>query len=269
MDWISSRILIVGKTYPSLSHLHNEVACTGGILSETKELIRLHPIPFRYLSGEQRFKDFQWIRADIVPDSKDPRPGTFRVRLPSITLDGAIESSDRAMRRKYIVECTSLFSSKEALEIAHDKLHSSLGIVQPKSVSRCWLQRRTDRERHEWEEKQRAIMSQGVLVGDEPMAVEFPPVKFMIDWTCTDESCRGHSMGLLQWGIHELYRGLAGDPDRDRKTVDKMESQMDVSTRDVFFFLGNFRAHQGEFGIMQVVSLPKARADDPSQGQLF
>ncbi len=39
-------------------------------------------------------------------------------------------------------------------------------------------------------------------------------------WACDDERCNGHEMGLEQWGIHELYRKLTNDPQRDKKTVD-------------------------------------------------
>jgi len=37
-------ILILVKTYPEISTKYTETVCTGGILAETKELIRLYPV---------------------------------------------------------------------------------------------------------------------------------------------------------------------------------------------------------------------------------
>ena len=48
-------ILILVKTYPEISRKYTETVCTAGILSETKELIRLYPVRYRYLEGDNQF----------------------------------------------------------------------------------------------------------------------------------------------------------------------------------------------------------------------
>ena len=58
-------ILIVVKTYPEISTKYTETVCTAGILADTKTLVRLYPIRFRYFEGKQQFKKYQWIKADI------------------------------------------------------------------------------------------------------------------------------------------------------------------------------------------------------------
>ena len=64
-------ILIVVKTYPEISSKYTETVCTAGILADTKTLVRLYPIRFRYLEGKQRFRKYQWIRANINKASAD------------------------------------------------------------------------------------------------------------------------------------------------------------------------------------------------------
>lgn len=72
-----SKILIVVKTYPEISSKYTETVCTAGISADTKKLMRLYPIRFRYLEGSQQFKKYQWIRANIRKTSADPRPESY------------------------------------------------------------------------------------------------------------------------------------------------------------------------------------------------
>ena len=83
-------ILVVVKTYPEISRKYTETVCTAGILAETKSLIRLYPIRFRYLEGQKRFKKYQWIKADISKATSDPRPESFNIYPDSIELGDQI-----------------------------------------------------------------------------------------------------------------------------------------------------------------------------------
>ena len=55
------RVFIIAKTYPELSSKYGETVCTAGV-DEAGNPLRLYPIPFRYLSGPQRFKRYQWSK---------------------------------------------------------------------------------------------------------------------------------------------------------------------------------------------------------------
>ncbi len=67
------RILILAKTYPYPSTKYRETSCIAGI-NEEGRLLRLFPVPFRYLQGEKQFSKWQWITARIRKASKDHRP---------------------------------------------------------------------------------------------------------------------------------------------------------------------------------------------------
>ena len=86
---VTKDILILVKTYPEISKKYTETVCTGGILAETRELIRLYPVRYRYLEGETQFSKYQWISAKIAKSTTDVRPESFNIieNTPA-TIDG-------------------------------------------------------------------------------------------------------------------------------------------------------------------------------------
>ncbi|HEX6901266.1 MAG TPA: hypothetical protein VF789_16195 [Thermoanaerobaculia bacterium] len=262
--WEEKRILILGKTYPSYSKKYTENACTGGLLGDTLEMIRLHPIPYRYLEEGNRFSAFQWIRAKVTKHMSDPRPESYRIDDRDIKVEEVIPATEHRSRRRFLEKSPHLFRSLEELKDRQQREETSLGIVQPKEVIGCYLEKKSERERQEWLEKEREVLSQEVLFGEKMKPIDFVDVRFKVKWRCDDDSCQGHDMALLQWGIHELYRKLKSDPACEEKIINAMSRQLDLEERDVFFFLGSFRGVQYNFGLMDSYS-PKRQV----QPELF
>jgi hypothetical protein len=100
-DWKHERILILGMTYPHYSRKYQENVCTGAILSSTNEMIRIHPIPRRYMDA--KFKNFQWITARISKHPHDPRPESYRIDPDFIDVLEEIPSSKPEKRREILV----------------------------------------------------------------------------------------------------------------------------------------------------------------------
>jgi hypothetical protein len=262
--WEEKRVLILGKTYPAYSMKYTENACTGGLREDTLGMIRLHPIPYRYLEEGNRFSAFQWIRAKITKHTSDPRPESYRIDDRDIKVEEAIPASEHKARRRFLEKSPHFFRSLEELKERQQHDETSLGIVQPKEIMRCYLEKKSEKERQEWLDKERAVLSQEVLFGEKMKPIDFVDVRFKVKWRCDDDRCQGHDMALLQWGIHELYRKLRNDPDCEKKVVDAMGRQLDLEKRDVFLFLGSFRGVQYNFGLMDSYS-PKRQ----TQGELF
>ncbi len=260
--WEEKRILILGKTYPSYSMKYTENACTGGLREDTLEMIRLHPIPYRYLEEGNRFSAFQWIRAKITKHASDPRPESYRIDDRDIKLEEGVPASAHRVRRAFLEKSPHYFKSLEELKGQQQHEETSLGIVRPKEILGCYLERKSEKERQEWLEKEKAVLSQEVLFGEKMKPIAFVDVRFKIKWHCDDSRCEGHDMALLQWGIHELYRKLRNDPDRDNKVTRAMSRELDLNKRDVFFFLGSFRGVQFNFGLMDSYSPKRQDQDD-------
>ena len=75
---------IIGRASPEPSRKHIETVCTGGI-TENGEILRLYPIPLRYLESERKYKLWTWAKFEVQKNSSDKRKESYRVR------DGSIE----------------------------------------------------------------------------------------------------------------------------------------------------------------------------------
>jgi len=258
-NWQVKRILILGTTYPSYSRKYAETVCTGGILEDSYEMVRLHPIPHRYLEPEHQFKAFQFIKAKITKNLSDPRPESYRIEPNSIELQDEIPYKKYNVRREYLEKSPHFCSSVEELIDRQAKFGISLGIVKPKKIIDCKIELRPEDKRVEWEEKEKSILSQKDLFEYNFKPIDFPEAQFFVFWECDDKRCTGHKMNLHQWGIHELYRKYKNNLKRDQKVLDAMWNKLDQSNRDVFLFLGNFRDIQYNFGLMDSYSPEKKR----------
>jgi len=64
-------ILILVKTYPEISRKYTETVCSAGVLADTKKLVRLYPIRYRYLTGKDKFSKYQWIKSRLRKSQSD------------------------------------------------------------------------------------------------------------------------------------------------------------------------------------------------------
>lgn len=259
-QWVEKRILILGMTYPSYSNKYVENTCTGGLEEWTGKMVRIHPVPARYLEPEHRFKTFQWIKARVMKHPSDPRPESLRIDPLSIEPQEEITSENADLRRQLVEKSPHLFKSVEELKDRWEADRTSLGTIRPREILGVRLVRRPDSERQEWLAKEKALLSQEMLPFERPpKPIDFPETEFRVSWRCDDARCKTHEMNIAQWGLHELYRKLADDPARDAKVKDKMTRELDLKSRDVFLFLGNYREIMWNFGLMDSFSPGKQR----------
>lgn len=262
--WQERRILILGTTYPNHSKTYVETVCTGGIFEDTLEMCRLYPIPRRYLEPGHRFSKFQFIKAKVTPDSSDPRPESYKIQADSIDPMEVIPSKNGDLRRKFLEQSPHLCKSVEELFDRQKSSRTSLGIVCPDSITDVTIARRSDSDRRDWEATELGRQQQERLFGSKPKPLDFPEALFYVHWSCVDERCeKPHRMSLHEWGIHELYRKLKNDPERDAKVIQAMRNHLNEGERDIFLFLGNFRGRMDNFGLMDSYS---ALAKPKSQG---
>lgn len=254
--WQTKKILILGMTYPSYSKKYRENACTGGIEEDTHRMVRIHPLPIRYLESEHRFKTFQWITAKVAKHPSDPRPESLRVEPDSIVLGEKIPPSDPEARRKYVERSPHVAQSVEALFARDEKDRPSLATIRPKEIVGVRLQTRSKDEEKEWLAKEEELFSQEQFAFERPpKRLDFPEMKFLISWRCDDSRCvKPHEMSLQQWGIHELWRKYRHEADGKEKVRAAILDQLDMKKRDVFLFLGSFRGKMFNYGLMDTFS---------------
>lgn len=252
------RILIWGKTYPELSSKYTETVCTGGVLEDGSP-VRLYPIPYRYLEGEKKFANYQWITARIAKDSKDTRPESFRVEEDSIKCSGIIPTTtdEWGKRAEYIFRNPKWqFDSVESLRAKERIDGTSLGIVEPKEIISVKVRDRGSEEKQNFEQKlQRLKLDNEAQKAQYELFEEFTPQEFKrltyvesrleVHWRCHGQNCNTHHAQILDWGLIELQRREGSDSAKE-----KLETYFDLNKYALKFFMGNIHNHPTSFTIV-------------------
>jgi hypothetical protein len=262
-----TRVLIFGKTYPELSTKYVETVCTGGLL-ESGQPIRLYPVPLRYLDGESQYSLYDWITVPTEKSTKDPRPESFHIMPDKIQIGANVppDNDEWAARREVVFrDRTWHFGGMAELMEANKTRNCSIGFVQPGQVDDVTLTAKPDEERNKFTEKMTALQQ---IVESDMFHPSFKQLAFMsheitLHWRCTDRcktcSQKPHAMKVLDWGLFELARKTSWEA-----AVEKMRDISDQSQYDFRLYLGNFRLHMRNFGIIGLW-YPRKQA----QGSLF
>ena len=131
------RILITVKTYPTLSSKYDELVCTAGF-REDGSWVRIYPIPFRKLEYDSRYSKYQWIEIDLVKNTSDPRPESFRPYNYEkiIAHDVITTGKDRLWieRKKYVLKNVYTDLRKLIAEAKDKKICTSLATFKPTEI---------------------------------------------------------------------------------------------------------------------------------------
>jgi hypothetical protein len=251
MPFQTLRVLIWGKTYPELSKRYTETVCTGGV-REDGTPIRLYPVPLRYLDGGQQYQLYDWIDVPAQRSQSDPRPESFRVASDHITRVAHLSTDRGSWRTRHdlIFRNPSWhFGSVAELKRAEEEARRSMGLVAPRSIEDVRLVRKTASARREYEDKMRGIQAQADMFRPEYKELEFLEFDVQLRWRCIEPcpecSRRPHHMKVLDWGLLELGRREGWE-----KARAKLEEISNLQTHDFRLFLGNFRLHPKNFGII-------------------
>ena len=102
------------------------------------------------------------------------------------------------------------------------------------------------------------VQQQGDAFRPEYKELEYLPHDIKLRWSCAERcpECKKHphDMRALDWGLLELARREGWD-----KARQKLEEISNLATHDFRIFMGNFRLHAHNFGIIGMW-YPKKRA---------
>lgn len=261
-EWLKRRILIWGKTRPEISKTYREIVCTGGVFEDTKRLVRLYPIPLRFLSEENTFRKYQWIEAEVTRNLQDFRPESYRIRPDSIHLQDIIKTKKNGNwddRAYWILNPHNIFESVEALKLRQEQDHTSLGLIKPARVINIRAEElpQDDRLRY-WERYEEATkqleLPFDTQTAERPKPLGPPDYRYKIEFKCCDSACtKPHTFSVLDWELDALYfrqlgKGKVPDDAAD-DVVSKLNEICDES-KDTHFYLGNIKLHPHVFTIV-------------------
>lgn len=198
LTWIEKKALIIGRAYPEPSRKHIETVCTGAI-TEEGELLRLYPVPLRYLQENQKYRLWTWARFVVQKSADDKRRESFRVREDSIEIISQVASKSEqfALLRKGIAK------DRETLDEKYRSEWTSLGIIEIEFIN---LEARLPRTN--WKRDKSYINQAHMFVDRKPL--DQPAIELKLTFRCKNNAaCPTHSSRLIAWEYMEAFRNFA------------------------------------------------------------
>ncbi|MFH1410293.1 MAG: hypothetical protein ABIG80_01900 [Patescibacteria group bacterium] len=247
---MKTRLLILVKTYPTLSTKYDELVCTAG-MKEDSTWIRIYPIPFRKLYFDKKYAKYQWIECELERNKSDFRPETYRPNLDTLKPCEKIETDKSGRwrdRRKLVLKNVHQNMPQLIADARNKSKYTSLAVFKPKKI----IEFITEPVEREWDmQKLKKIEQNSEQLNlfkekDNPFKlVNKLPFKFSyvfedINGTKSKLMIEGWEIGALYW--KELGR-YEGDEDRACESVRKKYFENFAKTKDTHFFLGTTREH--------------------------
>ena len=274
MDTKIQRILILCKTYPSPSSRYTETSCVAG-MTESGQLIRLFPVPFRMVSDEQQFKKWQWISARVVHAHDDHRPESHRVFVDTIDCsEPPLPTAHAWAARRAEIDKLRVFDDFDALEQARISGGVTLGVVRPSKIKQLRI---TPVAAPDWTENEKAKLlqeqNQDALFdnAEEKKALKLLkklPFDFHYAYECTSgEVTKTYIHKLVDWEAGALYWNIHRTPDWQAGFRQKFEA--DLPKQDLMFLMGTIHRFPNQWLIVSVLYPPRITQQNAAQGSLF
>jgi hypothetical protein len=247
------RVLITVKTYPTLSRKYGETVCTAGIRPDGSWM-RIYPVPFRRLDEDQQYSKYDWIEANFVRGTFDPRPETYhpvdsRELLPVSRMDTADRWRER---RKFILGKVAVYDRLTPLLEGAKANALSLALFKPKEL----IDFLVEDDDPEWPEDKLAEMrtraQQGELfTEDEEWRKTFqliPKLPFRFRYRFADAAGITSTLTILDWECGQLYWNCLRRHGNDREiALEKVRQKyfIQLPANDLYFFLGTLQQYHG------------------------
>jgi hypothetical protein len=221
LEWREEKVLIIGRASPEPSRKYLETVCTGGI-TEKGEVLRLYPIPLRYLEAGSKYKLWTWAKFMIQKNPSDKRKESFRIREDSIQILGQVE--DWSERFAFLEK--AIFPDRETLEEMYYKDWTSVGVVEIEFVDFCAVPRKKD-----WE-KNKPYIRQGHLYAQRK-PLEQLPFQMQIKFRCKhNPNCKEHVSSLIGWQYMEAFRNFRDKYGSDENAFEVIKDKIKKSFAD-------------------------------------
>ncbi len=240
-----TRVLITVKTYPSISKKYEELVCTAGFL-ENGSWVRLFPIQFRKKPYAEQYRKYQWIELDIVKNTGDFRPESFRpVSLDTpIEIIGDIPADGNTWAERRRIVLNKVYTNLATLiSEAKDKaICTSLAVFKPTRLLDFVWEKEKERQ---WPKEKLVQFDQLNLFESEFQIVRKLPYKF--SFIFEDDSGQRSKLMIEDWETGELFWNClyrkGGDEKLACEDVRKKYFDDFAKTKDLHFFLGTTLMH--------------------------
>jgi hypothetical protein len=260
----NARVLITVKTYPLPSRSYTELVCTAGLLDGEK-WIRMYPIPYRFLQDQKRYPKYSWIEVDLVRNTKDFRPESYRLKNEIIkVLDSIGTANAWAARKSYVLKET-FTSMDELIKLAKSPAKKSLATMKPKEIVKFEIEEDEREWRKDWLEQIKQMdMFEPANSSGQRKVVRKLPYKFYYHFL-TEGDKKPRRLMIEDWEIGALFWHCLlqtdGDEEAAKQQVQQKYFDKFVQENDLHLFLGttllNHNVSRNPFVIIGVFYPPK------------
>jgi hypothetical protein len=249
---VKERILITVKTYPTLSKKYGETVCTAGI-REDGSWVRLYPVPFRRLGEIEQYKKFDWIELDLIRNTSDRRPESYRPRDPKgIEVVDHVGTGDKwRERRKLVLETCTVYDRLDPLLKGAKSNELSLAVFKPAKI----LNFVVEKCERDWDAAKLSAMrnmaAQGELFEEDAWRQTFklmPKLPYNFSYSFEDADGRKSTLQVLEWEAGQLFWNCLKSAGYDEEMALRKvrEKYMDQFLRtDLHFLLGTMQQFHG------------------------
>lgn len=245
-----TKVLITVKTYPTLSEKYDELVCTAG-LKEDGSWVRIFPVPFRKLDYQNRYEKWQWIEIDLVKNTSDFRPESYRPTDldKEIRILDKIDTKGNWGKRKLLIVNHIWNNMTELIVSAKDsKTGTSLAILKPKEII-DFVWKPCDRD---WDKRKMDIViankAQGSLFNEDETRLVFKVVKklpYDFSYIFTTEDGKIRNLMIEDWELGALFwkclERAKGDEQVACQKVKEKYFDLMWNQCDLHFFMGTTR----------------------------
>jgi hypothetical protein len=251
-------ILVNCKTYPAVSEKYIETVCTGGI-DRRGSFVRLYPVPFRFLDGQEQYDRWDIIRVKVYRDTKDKRPESWHLQVGSPIQVIGKAATDR-LRWDWMRK--GVFASTEEME----REGRTNGLVEIVPHELYW-----EREAKAWSPRQKAVLTQGRLFHDErtmQSLAERIPWQFKLRLT-EKQTGRDFDQKVLAWSFYQGFRRNLRETGSETAALERVRDNVYHSilspNRTVFAIFGTHSRFR-HWMISALYHLPTAVCTEPLLG---
>jgi hypothetical protein len=242
--------------------------------TEDGKWIRIYPIPFRSLPYQEQYKKYHWVELDLVRNTSDFRPESYRPKRnldEPITTLGSLDTSDSWQERKNFVLKEVFFSMAELIELAKGQEQRSLGVLKPLEIVDFVI----EADEREWKKEWLDQLNQLSLFdhdsegrGEKRQVVRKLPFKYSYSFL-TEGDKRPRKLMIEDWEIGALYWNCltraGGDEAEANRQVRKKYYDEFLGKKDIHLFLGTTKQYHNvspnPFVIVGVFYPPKIKSE--------
>jgi len=265
MAYHKEKFLILANTYPNPSSKYRETNCVAAV-STIGKLLRLYPIPYRLLDGQDKFKKWEWVSAKIQKAKGDNRPESYRIDVDSIERHAKI-STNRQWNDRLRWVRSHVIESFDKLEQRRKETGETLGVIGPVTLLGLDIVEQKDTD---WTAKELTSLSQDGLFDSDEVRNRRPlrklPYRFYYRYKLNGSEHRhlltDWEVGALYWNCKQKY-----GQSWETKLRGRIEDEF-AKKKDLLFLMGTVHRFPDTWLIVAMVYPPKG-AFEPLQPSLF